>query len=102
MLVSDEPNVEILRQKAKILESENLRLIKKTAGLMRENLKLKGLDPKTIELNLPGLLNKLSGSIGPSEHDDKAVDDNSADDKAANDDAKKPKKKHTGHGPTEQ
>ena len=102
MLVSDEPNVEILRQKAKILESENLRLIKKTAELMRENLRLKGLDPKTIELNLPGLLNKLSGSIKPSDHDDKAADDKSADDKAANDDAKKPKKKHTGHGPTEQ
>ena len=93
MLVSDEPNVEVLRQKAKILESENVRLVHKTAELIRENMRLKGLDSETIELNLPGLLNDLAGSSKPASDADNNEQSNSDGGT---------KKKRKGHGPTEQ
>ena len=45
MRASDEPNVDVLRQKARILESENERLSEKVSELLRENLALKGMAP---------------------------------------------------------
>jgi transposase len=97
MHLSDEPNVEVLRHKARILEGENSRLVKKTAELMREVLLLKGMATAQVEQNLPGLLAQLTSSSkaseapgctserGPHEHVE-AVE----------------KKPQRGHGPTEQ
>ncbi|MBV8150551.1 MAG: hypothetical protein JOY59_03260, partial [Candidatus Eremiobacteraeota bacterium] len=51
MRVSDEPSVDMLRQKARILESENERLSEKVSELLRENLSLKGMAPTAIDLN---------------------------------------------------
>lgn len=60
MSVSDEPNVELLRKKAEVLESENERMSRKLAALLRENLRLKGMSAEAIELNLPGLLEQAT------------------------------------------
>jgi transposase len=61
MRVSDEPNVDMLRQKARVLESENERLSEKVSELLRENLKLKGMAPAAVDLNLPGLVAQAAG-----------------------------------------
>jgi hypothetical protein len=54
MRVSDEPNVEILRQKARVLESEKERLTAKLSEVLHELLVLK--KGQMIEVNLPGLV----------------------------------------------
>ena len=60
MSVSDEPNIELLRKKASVLESENERMSKKLAELLRENLALKGMSAKAIDQNLPGLVQQTT------------------------------------------
>lgn len=60
MRAADEPNLEILRKKATVLESENERMSKKLVELLRENLELKGMSPQAIEQNLPGLLDQVT------------------------------------------
>lgn len=59
MRASDEHNVDLLRTKARVLESENERLSKRIAAVLRENLALKGMSPEAIELSLPGLLEQV-------------------------------------------
>jgi len=92
--VSDERNVDVLRQKARILELENERLGKTVSRLLRENLELRGMKPDAITLNLPGL---LAQAAGRSEATPKSERRASRDEKK-----KKANKPRTGHGPTEQ
>ncbi len=94
MRISEEPNVEVLRHKAHILESENIRLVLKTAELLRENLTLKGMSSAHIEQNLPGLLGQLTSSS--------SSEPVSGSEKRPRDRTKEPKEPQRGHGPTEQ
>jgi transposase len=95
--VSDEPDVDLLRYKARVLESENERLSQKITELLRENLTLKGLGIKTIDVNLPGLLEQATGKPAP------ATDKKSERRPKKNgDDDGREKKPRKGHGPTEQ
>src|SRR5258708_38561074 len=96
MRASDEPNVNVLRQKARILESENERLSEKVSELLREVLALKGMTPTAIDLNLPGLVAQPAGrpaTTAPPKSERRASSGGEAT-------GKKPKKQ--GHGPTDQ
>jgi transposase len=94
--VSEEPNVELLRKKADILESENERLSRRVGQLLREVLSLKGMSPAQVDLNLPGLLAQATGTTRSgltrpgSERRAGREEDNGA------------KEPQTGHGPTPQ
>ena len=93
MRVSEEPNVDALRHKADVLESENERLSKSVAKLTREVLSLKGMSVEAIELNLPGLLAKVTSpqtATPPSGSERRRRNKN------------KDNKPQTGHGPTAQ
>lgn len=54
-----ETNVEVLRQAAQLLEAENERLVKKTLSLQREVLRLKGLGPADLQLQIAELERQL-------------------------------------------
>ena len=95
MRASDEPSVDLLRQKARVLESENERLTAKVSELLRENLELKGLAIKTIEVNLPGLLAQATAKRDETTTQKSERRQNNGE----SDGKKKPQK---GHGPTEQ
>lgn len=95
MRVSDEPNVDLLRQKARILESENERLSDKVSELLRENLVLKGMAPTAIELNLPGLVVQASGKPATTTTP-------KSERRPANGETAEKKPKKPGHGPTAQ
>lgn len=95
MRVSDEPNVDVLRQKARILESENERLSEKVSELLREVLALKGMTPTAIDLNLPGLVEQAAGK--PATTTTAKSERRPRDGESAAKKSKKP-----GHGPTEQ
>lgn len=60
MDLSRERDPEILRQAVLILERENGRLIRRTLELSRENERLRGKDPKALELQLRILEEQLS------------------------------------------
>jgi len=66
MRVWEERNVDVLRQKARILENENERLSKKMTELLREILTLKGMAPTAIELNLTKLAEQAAGKTTPA------------------------------------
>ncbi len=98
MRVSEETNVELLRKKADVLETENERLSLKVSQLLRENLALKGMTPEQVELNLRGLLERVTA---PAKSGDGLTKPGS--ERRAN--FEKPqseKKPQRGHGPTEQ
>lgn len=95
MRVSDEPNVDVLRQKARVLESENERLSEKVSELYRQLLEIKGLDTKTIDCNLPGLLAQVTGKPAPTTTP-------TSERRQTNRGERGEKKPRTGHGPTEQ
>lgn len=96
--IAEEPNVELLRKKAAVLESENERLSRRIGQLLQENLLLKGMTTEQVALNLPGLLAKVTAPAASAltrpggERRARGQDDAAAA-------AKKPQ---TGHGPTEQ
>jgi len=95
--VADESDVALLRQKAAVLESENDRMSKKLALLLRENLALRGMSPEAIEQNLPGLLEQVTAP--PS----KPGVTRAGNEGRPRDDSQDTKKKpQTGHGPTPQ
>lgn len=94
MRVSDEPNNDILREKARVLEDENTRLVKKTSELYRELLLLKGMSSEQVEQNLPGLLSQLTGAAESGSSGSERRPREPRDEQA-----KKPRK---GHGPTKQ
>jgi transposase len=94
--VSDETNIELLRKKADVLETENERLSAKVSQLLRENLALKGMAPAQVELNLPGLLERVteprpSGLTKPG-----------SERRANVEKEQKPRAPQVGHGPTAQ
>lgn len=100
MRVADEPNVGVLRQKARILESENERLNEKVSELLREVCTLKGMPAKAVEVNLPGLTAQAAGRPDPSLT--RAGSERQADATEKDKKDKKEKKPRRGHGPTEQ
>ena len=95
MRASDEPNVDLLRRKARILESENERLSEKVSELLRENLALKGLATTAIEINLPGLVAQAAGK--PS-----STTTPKSERLARKGEGAAGKTKEPGHGPTKQ
>jgi transposase len=94
--------IDVLRQKARILERENERLSERVTKLLQENLALKGMTPEMLALNLPGLVEQARGSATTTttkqgerrSRNDKAGDSKSKDEKQ--------KAKAAGHGPTQQ
>ncbi len=96
MRVADEPNIELLRKKAEVLESENERMSKKLVALLRENLKLKGMPEEAVDKNLPGLLEQITSK--PSGTTTRSGNEGRPRPK----DPSQKKKPQTGHGPTPQ
>jgi len=94
--VSEEPNVELLRKKADVLESENVRLSKHVSELLREVLTLKGMAPEQVDLNLPSLLEQVTSAQSSS------VTKPGSERRANVDKEKKTKEPQVGHGPTAQ
>ena len=97
MRVADEPNVALLRQKARVLESENERMSQKLAALLSENLALKGMSPEAIAQNLPGLLEQVTAAKAPS-----GGTPSGSEGRPRNKPKLGPKKPQKGHGPTPQ
>jgi transposase len=95
MRVSEEPNVEVLRRKARLLESENERLSEKVSELLRENLELKGMSLPTIEVNLPGLIAQAAGKPA-------ATTTPKSERRSSGGPGASKKERQSGHGPTEQ
>lgn len=96
MRVSEEPNVDVLRAKARVLETENERLSTRIAEVLREILTLKGMTASELELNLPGLCAQAAGSSSSQvtrPGNERQQKQNGTGEK------KKPKR---GHGPTKQ
>jgi transposase len=97
MRIRDEPNVDVLRTKAGLLEAENVRLSKQLAELMRENLRLKGMSAEAIELNLPGLCQQVTaGADKPTSPLTRPGSEGRRRDEG------RTESKQRGHGPTEQ
>ena len=97
MRVSEEPNVELLRQKANVLETENDRLSRRVTELLRENLLLKDMGAEQVSFNLPDLLARVTGPV-PSRLTKPGSERRANIERQ--DEA--PKKPQTGHGPTAQ
>lgn len=95
MRVSDEQSVDVLRKKARVLESENERLSKEIAAVLRENLSLKGMSAEAIELNLPGLVEQVTAASSRSSSTRPGSEGR------PHTGSKEPKQQK-GHGPTEQ
>lgn len=98
MRVSEEPNVAVLRQKANLLERENIRLTEHVSELLREVLKLKGVSVPTIEINLPGMVAAAAGkptTTTTTPKSERRASRQGGDDKAN-------KQGQRGHGPSEQ
>lgn len=93
MRVSEEMNIDVLRQKTRILENENERLTTKVTELLREVFELKGMAPAAIELNLTKLVEQAAEQSAPPKRSERRS-------KGANSDDKKTKQR--GHGPTAQ
>jgi len=96
--VSEETNVDLLRKKADVLESENERLSRRIGALLRENLTLKGMAPEQVVLNLPGLLER---ETAPRPN---RLTKPGSERRASFSKENRPKSTapQTGHGPTEQ
>jgi transposase len=94
--VSEESNVELLRQKADVLESENERLSKRVGELLLENLTLKGMTPEQVALNLPSLLEQVT------QPKSSRLTKPGSERRANVDKEKKAKEPQVGHGPAEQ
>ncbi len=94
MRASEEKNVDVLRQKARILEGENERLSTKVTELLRENFALKGMAPTAVELNLPRLAEQAAGKTAPTKGSERRT--------KGDDEKKTGEKNQRGHGPTPQ
>lgn len=97
MRAADEPNVDVLRQKARILERENERLSERVTTLLRENLALKGMAPSAVELNLPGLTSQAAGKPTTT-----TTNKSERRKKPSGEDAGEERPARRGHGPTPQ
>ncbi len=96
MRVSQEYNVELLRKKADVLESENVRLSRRVGELLREVLTLKGMAPEQVDLNLPGLLERETKPASSR------LTKPGSERRANFNKEKKAKQPQEGHGPTKQ
>jgi transposase len=94
--IADESNLELLRKKAVVLESENERLSKRMSELLHENMNLRGMTPQAIEKNLPGLLEQATAG-GASSGVTRPGNEGRPRDKPKTKD-----EPQTGHGPTDQ
>ena len=54
-------NIDVLRQKAHLLERENVRLTERLTEALRRINELRGMTPEMIELNLSGLVAQAKG-----------------------------------------
>ncbi len=66
MRIQTETDIEALKVKAIILEKENERLSKRISELIRENIELRGANPKQLEImlsQLDGELKKIAGEV---------------------------------------
>jgi transposase len=95
--VSEETDIELLRKKADVLESENERLSNKVSQLLRENLALKGMAPEQVALNLPGLLERVTEPSKSS-----GLTKPGSERRANHEKPEKEKNPQRGHGPTDQ
>src|ERR1051326_819584 len=98
MAPDDDNNIDVLRQKARILERENVRLTDRLTEALRINLALKGMTPEMIELNLPGVVAQAKAQAQAASTVTKKSERRGHDDE----DASGAKPKHRGHGPTAQ
>lgn len=89
-----ESDVDVLRQATKILDRENQKLTQKVVELTRENLSLKGQDPKTLQQRIADLEQQLAMA--------RERQFGESSEKRSRADAQKTKEKRTGHGPREQ
>jgi len=98
MRADSDNNIDVLRQKSRILERENLRLTDRLTELLRANLALRGMSPEMIELNLPGVVAQAKAQAQASSTVTKKSERRGHDDEEAS--GGKPKQR--GHGPTAQ
>lgn len=95
-------NIDVLRQKARILERENERLSERLTLVLRENLALKGMTPEMLALNLPGLVEQAKGAAATTTTN-KSERRAPADETEKTDEKDGEKQKGArGHGPTKQ
>jgi transposase len=94
--VAEEPNIELLRQKAAVLEADNERLSRRISELVREVLTLKGMTPEQVALNLPGLLPK------PATVPSSKLTKPGSEQRLHAPQGEQPGKAQRGHGPTAQ
>ena len=97
MRADGDNNVDVLRQKTRILERENVRLTDRVTSLLRANLALKGMTSEMVELNLPGL-------VGQAKTQASATVEKKKSERHVPNPSSKDKKKPPGpgHGPTAQ
>jgi transposase len=94
-------DIDILRQKTRLLERENVRLTERVTELLRKLNALQGMTPEMLELNLPKLVAQAKGEASTSTT--KKSERHKPDGGATNEGdggAKKPRA--PGHGPTVQ
>jgi hypothetical protein len=96
MRADGDNNIDVLRQKTRILERENERLSERVTVLLRENLALRGMAPAPIALNLPHLLAQAKGQAT-------TTTTKKSERRSPNGESNEAKKPHgPGHGPTAQ
>jgi transposase len=88
-------NLEVLRQKSRVLERENERLARQVSELLREVLALKKMPPDMVELNLPGLVEQAKGKPPATNGSERQKKKEKGDDNEQ-------KARGRGHGPTSQ
>ena len=59
-------DIDILRQKTRLLERENVRLTERVTELLRKLNALQGMTPEMLELNLPKLVAQAKGEASTS------------------------------------
>jgi transposase len=96
--VRRDENIEVLRQKNRLLERENERLTARLTAALRLLNERKGMTPEMIELNLPGLVAQAKAQAASPRKKSERHTQNGAGDS----DGDKKKPHGPGHGPTAQ
>jgi len=96
-MVRDEHNIDVLRQKAEILEKENARLLRDYSALLREHLELKGMSTEAVEVNLPHIITQ---TVAEAKASSSSLTRPGSEGRKK--DGGQHKKKQKGHGPTPQ
>ena len=98
MQLADENRIDILRQKALLLERENQRLVSEVLRLRRELLQAKGATTDQLQQDLELLEKKLAEATKEVEAQGANAEEKASRSESS-DEEKKEKKKQTGHGP---